>query len=97
MHAKSLQRRYLLLAIKLSFRHVTHIIIIYLQPLDAASLKEVESALAGFLKKGQSLVLTTSVDPSIIGGMIVVIGDRYVDMSLSTKIQKYSELMQQAI
>nr|CAG4650511.1 EOG090X0EB8 [Sida crystallina] len=65
------------------------------KPLDAASLKEVEGALAGFLQKGQSLKLTTAVDPSLIGGLVVVIGDRYVDLSLATKIQRYTELLQQ--
>ena len=65
--------------------------------MDAASLKDVEAALNGFLQKGQSLKLTTAVDPSILGGLVVVIGDRYVDMSLATKIQRYSALLQEAI
>merc|ERR1712198_809563 len=58
---------------------------------------EVEGALNAFLKEGKSIQLTTKVDPSIIGGMIVVIGDRYADMSLKTKINKYTALIQQAV
>lgn len=34
-------------------------------------------------------------DPSILGGMIVSIGDRYVDMSTKTKIQKLSKLIRE--
>nr|CAG4641231.1 EOG090X0EB8 [Eulimnadia texana] len=67
------------------------------KPLDAAVLKEIESALGGFLQKGQKLLLTTVVDPNIIGGLVVSIGDRYVDMSLATKIQRYSSLLQQPV
>lgn len=68
-----------------------------LQPLDEESLKEVEAAMAGFLQEGQSLQMTTKVDPSILGGLVVVIGDRYVDLSLATKIQRYSQLLGQAV
>lgn len=45
------------------------------------------------MKSGQAILLTTKVDPSIIGGMIVSIGDRYVDMSVASKIKKYSEII----
>jgi len=67
------------------------------KPLDEESLKEVEAAMAGFLQEGQSLQMTTKVDPSILGGLVVVIGDRYVDLSLATKIQRYSQLLGQAV
>ncbi len=65
--------------------------------LDAATLKEIEGALSGFLQKGQSLQLSAKVDPNIIGGLVVVIGDRYIDMSLATKINSYSALLKQAV
>ena len=58
---------------------------------------EVTGALKAFLKEGESIQLTAKVDPSIIGGMIVVIGDKYADMSLKTKINKYTALIQQAV
>ena len=37
------------------------------------------------------------VDPSLIGGMVVSIGDKYVDMSMATKIKNYTNLIKQAI
>ena len=41
------------------------------QALDAKSAKELEVVLKGFLKKGESLLVETRVDPALIGGMQV--------------------------
>uniref|UniRef100_A0A6A7FMF1 Oligomycin sensitivity conferral protein n=1 Tax=Hirondellea gigas TaxID=1518452 RepID=A0A6A7FMF1_9CRUS len=65
--------------------------------LDAAGLKEIEGALRAFLKKGETLNLTTKIDPSIIGGMLVSIADKYVDMSIASKISKYTKVIQEAV
>lgn len=59
------------------------------KPLDAASKAEVEAALQLFLKKGEVMLLETMVDPTIMGGMQVTVGDKFVDMSVSTKMKKY--------
>ncbi|XP_035736889.1 ATP synthase subunit O, mitochondrial-like [Vespa mandarinia] len=65
--------------------------------LDAEIKGKLESALKSFLKKGETIKLTSKVDPSIIGGMIVSIGDKYVDMSVASKIKKYSDIIQTAV
>ncbi|KAM9850206.1 LOW QUALITY PROTEIN: ATP synthase peripheral stalk subunit OSCP, mitochondrial [Aulostomus maculatus] len=61
--------------------------------LDQASLAELKVALSDFLQKGETLKLETKLDPSILGGMIVNIGDSYVDMSTKTKIKKLKALI----
>ncbi|XP_041800617.1 ATP synthase subunit O, mitochondrial [Chelmon rostratus] len=70
--------------------------VITAQPLDAANLAELKLALNGFLQKGETIKLETKSDPSILGGMIVSIGDKYVDMSTKTKIQKLTKLIKEA-
>ncbi|TKS72460.1 ATP synthase subunit O, mitochondrial [Collichthys lucidus] len=65
------------------------------QPLDAASLGDLKVALNGFLQKGETIKLETKSDPAILGGMIVSIGDKYVDMSTKTKIQKLTKLIKE--
>ena len=37
------------------------------------------------------------VDPSIMGGMVVNIGDKYIDMSTATKIRKYTDVIKAGI
>ncbi|XP_065107909.1 ATP synthase subunit O, mitochondrial [Paramisgurnus dabryanus] len=65
------------------------------QPLDEANLAELKVALNGFLAKGETIKLETKSDASILGGMIVSIGDKYVDMSTKTKIQKLTKLIRE--
>lgn len=68
-----------------------------MQPLDAATMKELEATLKAFVKSGQVLKVTTKVDPAIIGGMLVSIGDKYIDMSMASKINRYTSLLQEAV
>ncbi|KAH8243258.1 hypothetical protein KR032_005946, partial [Drosophila birchii] len=66
------------------------------KPLDASQSKQLEGALKSFLKGNQSLKITSRVDPSIIGGLIVSIGDKYVDMSIASKVKLYTDVIQSA-
>ncbi|KAF4529237.1 hypothetical protein B566_EDAN017749 [Ephemera danica] len=65
--------------------------------LDEAMKKELEGALKSFLKKGETLLLTTKVDPELLGGMVVSIGDKYVDMSIASKVKRYSDILNVAV
>ncbi|XP_022081648.1 ATP synthase subunit O, mitochondrial-like [Acanthaster planci] len=67
------------------------------KPLDASQQKEVQSALQGFIKKGETLQMNLQVDPSVLGGMVVEIGDKYVDMSTATQVKTMTNLIKEAI
>lgn len=64
--------------------------------LDDTQLREVRTILQSFVSGTQSIHLETKTDPAIVGGMIVTIGDKYVDMSIASKIRKYTEMIKQA-
>ncbi|KAF3829971.1 ATP synthase subunit O, mitochondrial-like [Mirounga leonina] len=64
-------------------------------PLDEGTLTELKTVLKSFLSKGQVLKLEVKTDPSIMGGMIVRIGERDADTSAKTKIQKLSRAMRE--
>lgn len=49
-----------------------------------------------FVKSNETIQLKETVDPTIIGGMVASIGDRYVDMSVASKIKKYKDLISAA-
>ncbi|KAJ3587766.1 hypothetical protein NHX12_011363 [Muraenolepis orangiensis] len=65
------------------------------QALDAPSLADLKVSLKGFIQKGETIILDTKTDSSILGGMIVSIGDNYVDMSTKTKIQKLTKIIRE--
>ena len=66
---------------------------------SAAVLSEAQlAAVADALKQvtGVNVVLTASVDPAIIGGLIVQVGSRMVDSSLRTKLDRLELAMRGA-
>jgi len=58
--------------------------------------KEVEAAIKGFLKGNEKALINYNVDPAIVGGMVISVGDKFADMSMSSKLKKYSELIKGA-
>ncbi|CAG9805101.1 unnamed protein product [Chironomus riparius] len=71
--------------------------VITAKPLEGAQRKELEAQLKKFVASNETIQLTSKVDPSIIGGMVVSIGDKYVDMSVASKIKKYTDLISVAV
>jgi F-type H+-transporting ATPase subunit delta len=62
-------------------------------PLDEARRKRVAQGLASLVGRKQ-VVLTEKQDPAIIGGMIARVGDRLIDGSTRTRLQRLkSELI----
>lgn len=69
--------------------------VITAKPLDAGQLKQLQEALKKFVTAKESIQLTAKVDPTIMGGMVVSIGDKYIDMSIASKVKKYTEILEQ--
>merc|ERR1711974_418461 len=55
--------------------------------LAAPMKKEIEATIALFLQQGQKSLISYEVKPEIMGGMVVSIGDRFVDMSTASKVK----------
>jgi len=53
-------------------------------PLSIAQLDELKAALKGVT--GKDVTIAATVDPSLLGGMVVKIGSRQIDTSLKTKL-----------
>jgi F-type H+-transporting ATPase subunit O len=47
----------------------------------------------GFIQPGQTLKVTTRRDPTILGGLIVEVGDKTLDLSVATKLKRLNQLL----
>ena len=71
--------------------------VITAKPLDDTSRKALIDALKKLVKGKKNIQLTERVDPSIIGGVIVGVEDKHIDLSISRKIQMYTDILKQAV
>ncbi|KAM7533165.1 hypothetical protein Aperf_G00000118639 [Anoplocephala perfoliata] len=83
--------------IMVSHRGEVSCVVTTAKPLDRSTEKELSSALEKFLEPGQKLNLFLKVDPELIGGMVVSIGDKYVDMSILKKVRSYRAILDQPV
>jgi F-type H+-transporting ATPase subunit O len=63
------------------------------EPLEPSQVDELKSSLGGVLKKGEKLFLEQKVDPSLIGGFVIDIGDKHMDMSIIDRVKKVQQLI----
>ncbi|KAK3946323.1 hypothetical protein QBC46DRAFT_335767 [Diplogelasinospora grovesii] len=65
------------------------------QPLDSKTLSRLENAVSksSYVGAGKKLKVTNQINPDIIGGLVVEIGDRTIDLSVSSKMAKMNKLL----
>ncbi|CAD6444406.1 c5aeec05-c24c-4a17-8e35-fadddb00126b [Sclerotinia trifoliorum] len=63
--------------------------------LDSKTLNRLESAVSKsqYVGQGKKLKVTNKVSPDVLGGLIVEIGDRTIDLSVSSRIAKMNKLL----
>lgn len=67
------------------------------EPLDDAEQKEVEASLKKLVEPGQTLLVSNKVDPGVIGGMVIELGDKHIDLSVSRRLRDIEKLLSEAI
>ncbi|KAH7248181.1 hypothetical protein MRS44_018403 [Fusarium solani] len=63
--------------------------------LDNKTLSRLEAAVSksSYASQGKKLKVTNKVDPEIVGGLIVAVGDRTIDLSVCSRIAKMNKLL----
>ncbi|DAZ99484.1 TPA: hypothetical protein N0F65_001669 [Lagenidium giganteum] len=79
-----------------AYRGEVHAKVTSADALTKAQLDQVKKALGNRIQKGETLLLETVVDPEILGGLKVQIGNYFIDLSLATKIDKINTLLANA-
>jgi len=67
--------------------------------LDVKTVGKLEAAISKspLIGPGKKLKTTNRVDPSIIGGLVVEVGDRTIDLSISSKVAKLNKMLTDAL
>ena len=64
--------------------------IVSAEPLSEKTVEVVKKAIQGIAGKGKQVELTLQVDNKILGGLKVIVGDRFIDLSVATRINDLS-------
>lgn len=69
------------------------------KPLDAKTLSKLEKSIAAskYVGAGKTLKISNEVNPDILGGLIVEVGDKTVDLSIAAKVTKLNKVLTEAI
>ncbi|EPS44982.1 hypothetical protein H072_940 [Dactylellina haptotyla CBS 200.50] len=69
------------------------------QALDTKTISRLEAAIgkSKFIQQGQKLKVVNKVNPDVLGGLVVEVGDRTIDLSVSAKIAKLNKLLTDAL
>lgn len=64
-------------------------------PVDSKNMSKIETAISksNFIGQGKKLKVKNTVKPDIIGGLIVEIGDRTIDLSVLSRLAKMNKLL----
>jgi len=69
-------------------KHITAVKLTTATPLNEATLKEIKDALLGSSHTDEKVQIETVVDPDIIGGFVVEMGDKLYDASVAYKLDQ---------
>jgi F-type H+-transporting ATPase subunit O len=75
---------------------VVKAVVISAEPLQGKTLKSVQTAVMDMVEKGKKVEVEVKVDPSIIGGLQVIIGDRFLDLSVANRISTLGQALEGA-
>ena len=65
--------------------------------LEKAEIEQLQNGLKKMLSPGQTLVLEEKIDPSIISGIVIDIGDKHMDMSVLSRVKKLQQIVRDAV
>ncbi|OBA19804.1 F1 complex, OSCP/delta subunit of ATPase [Metschnikowia bicuspidata var. bicuspidata NRRL YB-4993] len=67
--------------------------------LDSKILRKLQAAIqkSSFVGEGKTLKVSNTVNPEIMGGLIVDVGDKTVDLSIASKVAKLNSALSQAL
>jgi len=75
------------------------VVITSAQPLDNRTLSRLQGTISksGYIGENKKIRLQNKVSENIMGGLVVEIGDRTIDLSVSSRVSKLNKLLQESL
>merc|ERR1712046_426940 len=68
------------------------------KPLKDSEVKQITDSLAQFLEGNQKKMITSvKVEPALINGITIELGDKFLDMSVATQLKKLQALLSDVV
>lgn len=69
------------------------------KPLDSKILKRLQAAIqkSSFVGQGKTLKINSEVQPDILGGLVVEVGDKTLDLSISSKVARLNQTLGESL
>jgi F-type H+-transporting ATPase subunit O len=81
-----------------AYRGELEVIVTSAEPLDQRTMTRLEKALRGTtVADGKTLRFSNKVQPSVLGGLLVDFGDKTIDLTAATKVNRYNAALAQGV
>ncbi|ODV84418.1 hypothetical protein CANARDRAFT_29272 [[Candida] arabinofermentans NRRL YB-2248] len=82
-----------------AYKGVVEAVVVSAKPLDSKILNRLSKSISAskYVGEGKTLKITNEINPDILGGLIVEVGDNTVDLSLSAKVNKLNKVLTESI
>lgn len=69
------------------------------KPLDSKILRRLQTAIqkSSFVGDNKTLKISNTVNPDLLGGLVVEVGDKTVDLSVSARVSKLNQVLSEAV
>ncbi|KGB74936.2 ATP synthase F1, delta subunit [Cryptococcus deuterogattii 99/473] len=81
-----------------AYRGELEVVVTSAEPLDSKSLNRLEKALKSTeIAQGKTLKVANRVNASVLGGLLVDFGDKTIDLSASSKVNRFNAALTQGV
>ncbi|XAO21582.1 hypothetical protein I312_100335 [Cryptococcus bacillisporus CA1280] len=81
-----------------AYRGELEVVVTSAEPLDSKALNRLEKALKSTeIAQGKTLKVVNRVNASVLGGLLVDFGDKTIDLSASSKVNRFNAALTQGV
>lgn len=80
-------------------RGQVNVVVTSATPLDSKTLSKLENTLgkSSLVGKATQILVQSKVDPNLLGGLVIEVGEKTIDLSVSSRITKLNSLLAQSV